>query len=177
MTIDLKSCTAEELWKYVSWHLSQYGLNVVLVGGGVVSVYTRGLYTSGDLDMVILEFFRDQLEPAMKKIGFLKKGRHFIHPACKHMFVEFPPGPLGIGDDTHIVPSEQKENGTVFRILSPTDCIRDRLANYAWGGARDCLDQAVLVAKHHMFDQQQVKRWCQKVGILYAFTEFLKGLR
>ena len=83
----------------------------------------------------------------MHKIGFVKKsGRHFIHPECKHLFVEFPPGIVEIGDDHNITPDEINVSGTKIKILSPTDCVKDRLASYIYFKSRDCLDQALLVA-------------------------------
>ena len=49
---DFANCCEEELWRYVAWHLEGAGIRSVLVGGAVVSIYTEGLYPSGDLDMV-----------------------------------------------------------------------------------------------------------------------------
>jgi hypothetical protein len=79
-------------------------------------------------------------------MGFKKEGRHYRHPDCPHLFVEFPPGPLGIGEDTKVKPMEKREEGFTFKILSPTDCIRDRLASYIHFKSREGLDQAILVA-------------------------------
>lgn len=39
--INFKTCTEEELWKYVAAHLESKGLEVVLVGGAVVSIYSK----------------------------------------------------------------------------------------------------------------------------------------
>lgn len=101
MRIDFKKCNEEELWKYVGSHLSEYGIDSVLVGG---------------------------------------------HPECKYLFIEFPPGPLAIGEDTTLQPKKSRFNGKVIKILSPTDCIKDRLASYIHFKSRETLEQAVLVA-------------------------------
>ncbi len=37
MKIDFKKCTEEELWKYVATKLSKNEVDVILVGGAVVS--------------------------------------------------------------------------------------------------------------------------------------------
>lgn len=68
----------------------------------------------------------------MAEIGFVKKGtRHLIHSECKHLFVEFPGGPpLGIGEDYTIIPDEIESEGVKIKILSPTDCVKDRLVFY-----------------------------------------------
>jgi len=44
MKIDLKTCTEEELWKYVAVHLKKNGIDTILVGGAVVAIYTKSLY-------------------------------------------------------------------------------------------------------------------------------------
>lgn len=41
MKIDFSNVTEEELWKYVGKHLADNGLDAVLVGGAVVSIYTN----------------------------------------------------------------------------------------------------------------------------------------
>lgn len=48
----MRTCTEEELWKYVAGALAESGVDVILVGGAVVSVYSKGAYKSGDLDFV-----------------------------------------------------------------------------------------------------------------------------
>jgi hypothetical protein len=172
MKINFKTCIEEDLWKYVASHLAKNHIESVLVGGAVVSVYTGGLYQSGDLDFIILSLFKDRLPKVMKEIGFQKKGRHYVHPDCKHLFVEFPPGPLAIGEDTDLEPNEKRVEGAVIKILSPTDCIKDRLASYIHFKSRDTLEQAVLVAQKQPFKIAAVKKWCEGENALDAFEEF-----
>jgi hypothetical protein len=83
------------------------------------------------------------IQRVLEGVGFKKvRGRHYEHPECSHLIVEFPPGPISIGDDYKIAPEEIKCEGQVIRILNPTDCIRDRLASYIHFKARECLDRA-----------------------------------
>lgn len=172
MNIDFKNCSEEVLWKYVAAHLSGNGIDNVLVGGAVVSIYTDGLYESGDLDFIVSSIFTSRLPAVMEQIGFKKKGRHYAHPKCKHLFVEFPPGPLAIGEDTKLRPKESRHMGKVIKILSPTDCIKDRLASYVHFKSRETLDQAVLVAKKQPFKAAEIKRWCLAENADEAFNEF-----
>jgi hypothetical protein len=103
MSIELATCTVEELWRLVAAHLEKRGIGVVLVGGAVVSVLSRDAYRSGDLDFVRDDLFeRQDLEEVMAEIGFRRRNRHFVHPKCLHLFVEFVSGPVGIGEDTNI---------------------------------------------------------------------------
>jgi hypothetical protein len=113
----------------------------------------------------------------MSAIGFKKSaGRHYIHPKC-NKFVEFCAGPAGIGDDIKIKPDSRIVNGQTLFLYSPTDCIRDRLASYIHFKARDCLDQAVLVAKKFPFDQKKVKEWCASEGFPQAFDDLMRKRR
>ena len=139
-----KTCTEKEFWEYVATHLAKNGIRTILVGGAVVSIYTEGLYRSGDLDLVLESYLVKNLPEKMAEIGFkVERGRHYRHPECPHIFVDFASPPASIGDDSQITAAERKVGGTVIRLYSPTDCVRDRLASYIHFSARDCLEQAV----------------------------------
>ena len=175
---DWSKCTEEQMWKYVSTHLSKNGLDTLLVGGAVVAIYTEGAYHSGDLDFVLLSYLNDKLPKLMSDIGFsVSQSRHFSHPKCKHLFIEFVSGPPGIGEDTAIKPAEIQSEGQTIKIFSPTDCIRDRLASYVHFRALECLDQAVMVAQRHPFNRSKVKKWCESEGAPEAFREFERLLK
>jgi hypothetical protein len=174
---DWSNCTEEALWKYVAAHLSKHGIDTLLVGGAVVAIYSEGAYRSGDLDFVQLSYLNEKLPAAMKEIGFeVRESRHYRHPLCKHLLVEFVAGPPGIGEDLKIVPAEHRVDGTTIKIYSPTDCIRDRLASFIHFNALECLDQAVLVAQKHPFDLAKVKKWCATEGAQDAFKRFEEKL-
>jgi hypothetical protein len=172
------NCTEEELWKYVASHLSKNGVDTLLVGGAVVAIYSEGAYKSGDLDFVQITFFNRKLPALMKEIGFeVRESRHYSHPKCKHLIIDFVSGPPGIGEDTQIIPAEMKVNGAVIKLYSPTDCIRDRLASYIHFKAPEGLDQAVLVAQKQPFDRAKVKQWCKEEGAPQAFLDFEENLK
>lgn len=177
MKIDFKTCSEEELWKLVGSHLSKNGIDAVLVGGAVVSIYSNGAYESGDLDFIVQNLIKDKLPSIMEAIGFKRKGRHYVHPECKHLFVEFPSGPLGIGDDVNITPIEKVDGTNRYKILSPTDCIKDRLASYIYFKSNEGLDQAILVAKKQPFKKSEVQRWCKAENSDWAFEDFVKKLK
>lgn len=177
MGIDLASCTEEELWRYVASHLAKEGIETILVGGAVVSIYSEGAYRSGDLDLVLGSMFVKNLDQAMQKIGFKKKGRHFEHLECKHLFVEFPGSPpLGIGSDYTIKPDELAVESQIIKILSPTDCVKDRLATFIYFNDREGLDQAILVAKRQKIDIKSIQKWCEREGNPEAFRTFSEKL-
>jgi hypothetical protein len=170
---DWQNCTEEQLWKFVASHLASNGIDTILVGGAVVSIYTGGAYKSGDLDLVLTSYLSKKLPEAMARIGFkVSESRHYSHPKCRHIIVEFASPPAAIGDDYKIQPDEIKYDGQIIRLYSPTDCIRDRLASYIHFSARECLDQAVLVGTSHPFDLRKVQKWCREEGAASVFDEF-----
>lgn len=175
MKFDFKNCTEEELWKYVASHLKRKGIDTVLVGGAVVSIYSEGVYKSGDLDFVLTKIFQKGIPEAMKELGFQKHSqRHFAHPECSHLFIEFPSSFLEIGEDNQITPDEVEVEGVRIKILSPTDCVKDRLASYIHFDARECLDQAIMVAKRHPVKLEEVKKWCFGEGGKSHWESFLQ---
>lgn len=172
-----EKCTEEDVWRYVGWHLAKNGIQTILVGGAVAAIYSEGIYKSGDLDFVLKTYTEGKITEVMESIGFQKStGRHYLHPKCDK-FVEFMFGPAGIGNDIQIKPDEKKIQGQTLYIYSPTDCIRDRLASYIHFKARECLDQAVLVAQKFPFNQRKVKEWCSSEGAPQAFDELMKKLK
>lgn len=177
MQIDFKTCTEEELWKYVASHLKLNNIDTVLVGGAVVSIYTEGAYESGDLDLILTNMFVKNVPQVMKDIGFERKGRHYVHPECSHLYIEFPKGPLEIGDDLEIKPEEITVDGTKIKILSPTDCVKDRLASYIYFKDRVGLEQALLVARKHPVNLESVEKWCTKENAQIVFQEFINLLK
>ena len=174
---DWENCSEKEMWEYVAIHLARVGVETVMVGGSVVSVYTNGLYQSGDIDLVKSGSSREEIAAALAEIGFQKHGRLFKHPECEHLYLDFPAGPVSIGDDYHIQPRAVKKEGVVIKILSPTDCVKDRLASYLYFQARECLDQAVMVAQKQQVNAREVKRWCEKEGRPQVFVEWQRLLK
>jgi hypothetical protein len=172
-----KTATEEEVWKFVAWHLAKNGIDTILVGGAVAAIYSDGIYKSGDLDFVLKTYTEGKIPEVMNSIGFKQSvGRHYIHPKCEK-FVEFMFGPAGIGDDIKIKPDEVKFKGQTLYIYSPTDCVRDRLASYIHFKARECLDQAALVAERFPFNHSKVKEWCASEGAPEAYDALLRKLK
>jgi hypothetical protein len=94
----------------------------------------------------------------MEKIGFQEKGRFFVNPDTQ-FFVEFPDGPLSVGEEPVKEISEYKLTTGILRILSPTDCVKDRLCAFYFWNDQQGLAQAVLVTKSQKVDLKEIKRW------------------
>lgn len=177
---DWNTCDEETLWHYVAWHLEGAGVRPVLVGGAVVSIYTSGLYRSGDLDLVPDDFQRGEIDEILRGLGFLPtKSRYYKHPECGHLFLEFPKGPVEIGEEHPITPDEVEVEGRRLRILSPTDSVKDRLAGYIHWKSRANFEQALLICRSQgdRVDLGNVERWCAGEGGDTAYRELSEYLR
>jgi hypothetical protein len=113
----------------------------------------------------------------MKEIGFQQtRGRYFTHPATQH-FIEFPPGPLTVGDEPVKQVDEMEFSTGRLRVISPTDCVKDRLASYYHFGDRQGLIQASMVANENRVDVKEIRRWSKGEGQLAKFEDFLATLK
>ena len=126
----IREMTQVEVGAFVQSHLREKGVHVVLFGGTSVAFYTNGRYVSQDLDLVnIYAANRRTIHKAMQAIGFIEKGPYFRHPDSQFL-VEFPPGPLTIREEPVRQVDEIELATRTLRIVSPTDCVKDRLAAY-----------------------------------------------
>ncbi|MCM2321988.1 MAG: hypothetical protein NDJ90_01865 [Oligoflexia bacterium] len=60
-----------------------------------------------------------------------------------------------------------------LKLLTPTDCVKDRLAAYFHWNDRQGLNQAVAVAKSHPIDVADIKAWSKREGMGNKFQDFL----
>lgn len=145
----------------------------------MVSIYTEGLYRSGDLDMVPDDLGRDRLPEVLARIGFEQtRSRYFKHPACAHLYLEFPRGPVEIGEQFPVTPDQIEVEGRTLRLLSPTDSVKDRLAGYIHWKTRANFDQAVLICRRQRerVHLDAVRTWCTGEGGESAFGELIQRL-
>jgi len=150
-------------------HLKRRGIDVVLSGGNCVSIYTENKYASLDLDFIEFNYIdRKKLKKSLLEIGFHENNKYFVNPETD-IFLEFPPSPLNTGEEP------VKEVITInfptgeLRIISPTDCVKDRLTAYYHWGDQQSLEQAVLVAKDNRISLEEIERWSKVEDKLSVF--------
>ena len=132
-------------------HLKKRGIETVLSGGSCVQIYSHGKYTSDDIDLVDrYNGGHTKIKNVMTNLGFKEYNRYFIHEDTK-LFVEFPCGPLGVGDAPVNDIASQEEDTGILKLLTPTDCIKDRLAAYYHWDDLQSLEQAVWVAQKNEY--------------------------
>lgn len=176
MTKITEISTLEDVALIVCKALKDAGIDAVLTGGAVVSIYSENRYMSYDLDF-ISHGDAKKIETVMKEIGFTKgSSRHYEHPRSDY-FVEFPTPPLAIGD-MPVNKFEEIENERGYlKLLTPTHCVMDRLsACYHWND-RQCLEQALLVTERHPVNMAEIKRWSEAEGMMEKFLLFMERVK
>jgi len=158
-----------EIAAYVQSELRKANIFVVLSGGAAVGIYSKGDYVSKDIDLVNARFAKwEKIDQVMKSLGFQSVGRHYEHPESEHI-MEFPPGPLTLGDDPVITTAQLSCETGILEVLTPTDCVKDRLAHYYHWGDNQCLHQAILVAQNYDIDIKEIELWSEEEGHLETF--------
>ena len=165
-----------ELAAIITEALDKKDIKATLVGGAVVSIYTENEYESKDLDFISPAEHK-KIIAVMTELGFSRVGKNFFHEETE-LSVEFPSGPIGIGDRVPIIPEGKIKVGTTTVILlSPTQSVMDRLAWFYFNNDRQCLDQAVMIAKKQPVKVMEVKKWSQEEKMEDKFEIFLAALK
>jgi hypothetical protein len=156
--------------------LIKHNISSVLVGGACVSIYTNDRHESKDLDFISPDSV-DSIGKALGELGFERNGRYFSHPETD-LYVEFPSGPVAIGNTVPLRPEGKlKVNGTTIIMLSPTQCVMDRLAAwFAWNDRRSLI-HALWVCDAQPINLAKLKAWAEKEQEPEKFAQFLEEFR
>ena len=173
MSINWEKVDIKKLAAIISSHLNKSNIEVVLVGGACVSLYSNNQYLSYDIDLVTDTPIR-KINPVLEKLGFMSTGgRLFQNPKCKFL-IDFPAPPVSIGDGPVLKFNNLKTRFGVIQLLTPTDCVKDRLAAYFFWNDRQSLDQAIMVSKAKKVSFTDIKKWAEKQGEIEKYKEFIK---
>lgn len=174
-----KNTPAKELAALVSTALRKHGINAVLTGGACVTIFSMNEYQSSDLDFVSLsvEYEPKKVTEAMAEIDYrLASKGHYENPRSDYI-VEFIPPPLSIGSEPVKNTIDLKTKSGTLTLLSPTDCVKDRLAAYYHWNDPQSLEQALMVAKKQTVDLKEIKRWSKVEGHAEKFEKFLDRMK
>lgn len=155
--------------------LLKHGIDAVLSGGAVVSIYTNNEYESKDLDFISSSETK-AIEKVLVEIGFTKSsGRHFTHPETEY-FVEFPKSPLAIGNMPIKEWATQNNKAGKLQLLTPTHSVMDRLAGFFYWNDKQNLDQALMITKKHPIKIKEIEKWAKDENEVEKFEIFRKRL-
>ncbi|MBD3272032.1 MAG: hypothetical protein GF384_05790 [Elusimicrobia bacterium] len=173
MRINWKKIDIKKLALIISSELKENNIDAVLVGGACVSIYARNEYVSMDLDYVTYTPIKE-LTPVLNSLGFYQQSsRHFEHSECPFS-IEFLSPPVSIG---HECPIKKLNKVKSLILLTPTDCVKDRLAAYYHWNDMQSLDQAVMVAKAQRINLKSIKEWSAAENSLEKYRKFESRLK
>ncbi|NGX49879.1 MAG: hypothetical protein K940chlam5_01484 [Candidatus Anoxychlamydiales bacterium] len=173
--INWKKVTPKSLAAIIRKKLQEYNIESILVGGACVAIYTKNKYQSYDLDYVIYEEI-SKLEKPLKELGFKKEGNFFKNKKCIY-FIEFVSSPVAIGDQLIKKFQTLKTSFGSIKLLTPTDCVKDRLAAYYYWDDKQSLEQAILVACSQKINLINIKNWSTKEKQLKKYNIFIEKLK
>ncbi len=152
------------------------GIEAVLTGGAVVTIYSMNEYQSYDLDFIAHADQR-KIRQAMEELGFKReKTRHFKHPKTE-FFVEFPGPPLAIGEKPITSWAKRKSKFGTLALLTPSQCVMDRLAAFYHWDDHESLEQALMVAQRQKIDLPEIENWSADEGMNEKFAVFRDRLK
>jgi hypothetical protein len=157
--------------------LRRAGIHAVLTGGACAHLYAGHACLSVDADFIVQgPVTREALDAAMTRIGFARRGDRYVHERAR-FYVEFPRGPLAIGNDYRIRPVTRSSRYGRTLALSATDSCRDRLAAFYHWRDRQSLAVAVRIAARNRVSFSTIRAWSADEGFLDEFGEFEKEAR
>lgn len=155
--------------------LKEKNIDVILTGGAVVSIYSEGKYVSKDADFLSASDHQF-IKQAMHDLGFKNQGKDFYHDDCSFT-VEFPGYELVIGNEPMKPEGKIKSGDFTLKLLSPTQCVMDRLAAFYHWKDRQSLQQAIMVAQNHPVKLKAIEAWSKNEGMSDRFKIFAEGLK
>ncbi len=175
MTLSRHS-TLRQVVQAVSASLRRHRIEAILTGGACASLHSKGEYLSHDLDYIIRNAVtRAELDRAMLEVGFVRTGAEYRHAEAA-FFVEFPKGPLAIGDDDLVDPVEIRVGSVKVLTLSATDSCRDRLAAFYYWNDLQSLRVAAAIAKRRPVNLESIRAWSIREGRAAEFRQFEREL-
>ena len=157
--------------------LDRAGYQAVLTGGSAATYYAPNAYQSYDVDFVIT-LRGEGGEDVLASLGYRRKGNYYVHHDAPFP-LEFPKGPLAVGEDLIKSWTTVEREGEVLHVLSPTDCCRDRLASFLFWNDFAGLEQAIAVfhARSSEVDLSAIEDWCRREGHPEKYALFASRIR
>lgn len=156
--------------------LDRIGVTAILTGGSAATIWSEGAYQSHDCDFIISFHEKDApAEDALARLGYAETGGTYRHKASPFT-LEFPPGPLSVGDEILAKWETISEGDLILHVLTPTDSCRDRLAAlYHWKDFSS-LHVAISIARKNRVDLGKIKAWSRKEGASEQYAQFARAL-
>ncbi len=170
--------TLQEVAFVVCTALHRAGVTAVLTGGSAAAIHAPQAIQSLDLDFVLCASVRGgSPAEALRELGYAREGQDYVHATSRYQ-LEFPAGPLSIGDDLVRSWETLHRDELLLHVLTATDSCRDRLAHFYYFHDRAGLAQAleIAAARPRDVDHAILREWSDREGQLARYEEFAARL-
>lgn len=155
--------------------LDRVGITAVLTGGSAATFYAPEAYQSRDADFIVT-LRADGGAKVLADLGYSGRGGTYEHSENPYT-LEFPRGPLAIGDDLIQTWETIRRDGQILHVLSRTDSVRDRLMWFYTDNDLSALRAAVGVVGTGPVDEEFIREWSSREGFVKEYAYFFAQLR
>lgn len=146
--------------------MQRIGFRAVVIGGVAVEFWTRGAYSTGDIDLYLPH--GPAVLQLLGPLGFERHGRHYVLPG-ENVFIEAP-GP-SVPAETDEIDEITLRSGFVVPVLSAADVLVDRLHQFVAGGHAEVAEQAVALLATEELDRDHLRSRVQEERLQTALSE------
>lgn len=172
-----KELTVAELAAIVSEAFNANGIEAVLGGGSVATIYSDNQWESKDLDFIVARVERKRIVEILTGLGFHEESAGWFSHLDHTQYVNTSPWPIVIGEEQIDLWTTLTTVVGELQILTPTQCVKDRLTGFYHGHDRQSLDRAVAVSMRQDVDLQEVERWSEGEREPEKLKEFLEAVQ
>lgn len=166
-----------ELAAIVSEALNSAGIEAVLGGGSVATIYADDQWESKDLDFIVARVDRKRIVEVLKKCSFQEESAGWFSHADHTHYVNTSSWPIVIGEEQVDHWATLTTDVGELQILTPTQCVMDRLTGFYHAHDRQSLDRAVAVCMKQHVDLKEIERWSEHEREPEKLKEFLETVQ
>lgn len=165
-----------EVAAVIAAKLAENGHEAVLTGKSCAAFYCGNASDINSIEFAIRRFEPESVFKVMSAMGFYPRDDHtFASKKIAYEVVLFPM-PIAIGDDVANEVGVVRTKKGPLKVLTPTDCLRQRLSIYYRWGEELAFAQAVKIARSHKVDMDLVRRWSDWEWANEKFLDFFHTL-
>jgi hypothetical protein len=141
------------------------GFRAIVIGGVAVEFWTRGAYSTADIDLYLPH--GPAVDERLAALGLHPQGRHWID-AEHDVFVEAPASFPAADEE---VAEVRLSTGQTALVLSPEDVLVYRLHEFVGTGHREVASQAISLLTSPDIDDRRLRRRADQERLDPALTE------
>lgn len=169
---DQRMHSLDEMAFTICTAMDRNGITAVLTGEGLAAVYAPDANESQTLHFVYPLTNASPSVETMRVLGFQRVADGVYRHSDHELTVKSVEGPIAIGEEVIQTWSTWHRQDLILHLLTPTDCVRDRLAAAIREDDIDPVQQAAEVAMRHPVDMDLIQNWCGREGGARTYALF-----